>query len=880
MKFGILLVLWNWEFLSIIIIIIMYKHLFRAMLWLIGLMGTLSLWVVNAQSEPSKDIVIEATATEANQTLTINKYFANAYTVSRCDGCETSTLSSDTWHTYEEPWTYTITLSLTGWATRWTFQNVSKPLVPQNGTTMTWVKIAYMPSLADWFGTSSTTAGNYFFYNFNRDWALTSLLEWSFDTSKITTVWNYFFDKFNNNWKLTSLPDNSFRLSTWLTTVWDYFFDWFNGNWVLTSLPTGSFDTSKITTVGIYFFSSFNRDWALISLPDNSFQFPALTTAGGSFLNSFNSNWQLKKLPDNSFQFPALIIIENAGFWGFNSDWQLKSLPDNSFQFPALITAWNNFFWGFNSNWQLKNLPDNSFQFPLLTTAENLFFQDFNNNWQLTSLPEWSFDTSKITTVWNNFFYNFNNNWKLTSLPTGSFDISKITTVGHYFFANFNNNWQLTSLPEWSFDTSKITTVWNNFFWDFNSNWQLTSLPTGSFNTSKITTAWDSFFSYFNYNWKITTIPDSLKLTSAAYNQINGYQQAFYSPSYTLNKKVSDLVSWATAPSSHRNTFSYNQPWRCGVDAKWLASTANACHIRYDANGWVWSVTWWYVANATGVVAWSNITVPTRNGYKLDWWYTAPEWWELVETITFPDMDENTLYAHWTETKEYTITFNASVTTLRDEDGNIPESNTITYTPSDDITLYTNQKNWYTFNWWDVDVENSSWTWLNITDTITDMHIWSWHTWNVALNYNSIPQNYQLYIDDSDCDISANTFTVIYGKALNAEWTTLAGQNSLPIPTKTGYTFKWYSKEEWSTTLLLKLKSWKVSPNIVFNDWNFEIDHDNKTSTIYPVFNVKPITIVLHDPVWWNSNIPNNTYGSTVILPDPESDVYIFDGWY
>jgi hypothetical protein len=47
-----------------------------------------------------------------------------------------------------------------------------------------------------------------------------------------------------------------------------------------------------------------------------------------------------------------------------------------------------------------------------------------------------------------------------------------------------------------------------------------------------------------------------------------------------------------------------------------------------------------------------------------------------------------------------------------------------------------------------------------------------------------------LYIDDSDCDVSINELTVIYGKSLNAAGTTLEGQDSLPIPTKYGYDFK------------------------------------------------------------------------------------------
>ena len=60
-----------------------------------GLQKTQEISIMDTATN-SKDIVLQATATEADQSLTINKYFANAYSVSRCDGCETSTLSSDT----------------------------------------------------------------------------------------------------------------------------------------------------------------------------------------------------------------------------------------------------------------------------------------------------------------------------------------------------------------------------------------------------------------------------------------------------------------------------------------------------------------------------------------------------------------------------------------------------------------------------------------------------------------------------------------------------------------------------------------------------------------------------------------------------------------
>ena len=57
------------------------------------------------------DIVIQATATEDGQTLQINKYFANAYTVDWWDGNPVENLTADTIHTYEDEWIYNIILA-------------------------------------------------------------------------------------------------------------------------------------------------------------------------------------------------------------------------------------------------------------------------------------------------------------------------------------------------------------------------------------------------------------------------------------------------------------------------------------------------------------------------------------------------------------------------------------------------------------------------------------------------------------------------------------------------------------------------------------------------------------------------------------------------
>ena len=534
--------------------IIMKKHFLKVALWLMGLMGTLAIWVVNAQ-EINKDIVLQATSTAANQTLKINKYFANAYTVNRWDG-SSETLSSDTTHTYATAWTYTITLSLTWWAERRRFVYVTKPLVPVAWTTMTWVKITSMPSLAEWFGANATNPENYYFLRFNADWAITSLPEWSFDTSSITSANNNFFNSFNWNWQLTSLPTWSFNISN-ITTVGTNFFENFNKEWSLTVLPEWSFDISNITSVNEYFFYAFNSQWSLTSLPT----------------------------------------------WSFK------------------LSTW-------------------------LTTVGNYFFILFNYKWALTSLPEWSFDTSNISwSVWSDFFYGFNQYWSLESLPEWSFNTSNITAAGNAFFRQFNVYWGIKSLPEWSFNISNLMTVWNMAFRYFNGYWALESLPEWSFNISNITTVWTGLFAYFNRSWAITELPNSFNMNSAWAANTNGYQNAFNSTGYTINRNVSDLVSWVTVPSSDMDTFSDNQPWRCGVHENWLVTIADACHIRYDANGWNGSITWWYVANVTNVVAWSWIAIPIRAGYIFDWWTNAS--WDIVEEVSFPEMDGQTLYAKW-----------------------------------------------------------------------------------------------------------------------------------------------------------------------------------------------------------------------------------------
>ena len=354
------------------------KLFLYAWLLLMWIMGALWSWVARAADT---DIVIEATSTAANQTLTVTKYFANDYMVDRWDGSPVETVSADKTHTYSTASGNTITLSLTWWADRWRFRNHYRnndQFIPKDWTTVKGVKIVKMPSLADWFGESATNPWHNFFYNFNRNWALESLPEWSFDTSNIMTVGGRFFAGFNEDWGLTSLPVWSFDTSN-ITTVGGSFFSRFNEDWGLTSLPAWSFDISNITTMGYDFFAFFNYNWALESLPEWSFDTSNITTAEGWFFSHFNHYWALKSLPDWSFDTSNITTVGIEFFFLFNSEWALESLPDWSFDTSNITTVKGyGFFTCFNSGWAITSLPS-SFTLNSVWASYDWYYEAFNS---------------------------------------------------------------------------------------------------------------------------------------------------------------------------------------------------------------------------------------------------------------------------------------------------------------------------------------------------------------------------------------------------------------------------------------------------------------------------------------------------------------------
>jgi hypothetical protein len=352
-------------------------------------------------------IELTVTTSAGGQQVALNKYFSNQHYVNwgddnaiTGDGVE---LAANTTHSYAAAGTYRI--RLTSAVTRdghkvWAFSSADNapPLVSSLGTNAERVVVSFIPPMERFVTDSGAAADNFFRY-FNKNGAIKSLPNGSFDTSRIAIAGNRFFASFNDHGALTSLP-------------------------------AGSFDISRIEEAGSYFFNTFNYYGALTSLPAGSFNTSGITIAGADFFSYFNSGGALASLPAGSFNTGNIITTGNYFFYSFNSDGHaLKSLPPGSFDTSSITWVGIHFFAYFNSGGALTSLPDGSFQINSdIKTVSIGFFYYFNREGFLTSLPAGSFDASQIGTAGNSVFSHFNYNGALGSLPT-SFKFPTLSTV-------------------------------------------------------------------------------------------------------------------------------------------------------------------------------------------------------------------------------------------------------------------------------------------------------------------------------------------------------------------------------------------------------------------------------------------------------------------
>lgn len=110
-----------------------------------------------------------------------------------------------------------------------------------------------------------------------------------------------------------------------------------------------------------------------------------------------------------------------------------------------------------------------------------------------------------------------------------------------------------------------------------------------------------------------------------------------------------------------------------------------------------------------------ELSTATRSGYTFDGWYTAPTGGtRITSTSIVPSISFQTLYAHWTRTATYTVSFN-----LNGKSGNTP--NPISVVAGEKITLPTAVVDGYRCTGW----YNGNTKWTNSTPVTSDVTLYA-----------------------------------------------------------------------------------------------------------------------------------------------------------
>ena len=238
-----------------------------------------------------------------------------------------------------------------------------------------------------------------------------------------------------------------------------------------------------------------------------------------------------------------------------------------------------------------------------------------------------------------------------------------------------------------------------------------------------------------------------------------------------------------------------------------------------------------------------------RSGYTFTGWNTAKNGTGTTYTESTKMPSSNTqLWSQW-DVNSYTITFapnGGSVT---------PTSKT--FTINDSISLPTPTRTGYTFSGWKVTekADVSNWT---LNDVYTGTSIPAGKYGNVTLT----------------AQWTVNTYTITYkynnGAADTTAKYTIEQSITLPSPSKTGYTFA-----GWKVTTAGG--NWKTTDS-VYKGTVAAGKYGNVTLTAQWTANVYTITFL---PNGGSVNPTSKTFTieSTIELPTPTKDSYIFDGW-
>jgi len=438
------------------------------------------------------------------------------------------------------------------------------------------------------------------------------------------------------------------------------------------------------------------------------------------------------------------------------------------------------------------------------------------------------------------------------------------TKEGHTF-AGWYKEAELTNA--WTFVTDKVTAnttlyaKWtiNSYTLNFDSQGgsavssvsvvhnTVATAPTAPTKTGYTFVGWYKEVGLIN-TWAFATDKIIANTTLYAKWTINNYTVIFDSQGGSavnnINTYYESMITAPIMPTKTGYTFagwykesSITNPWIFGNDrvvsdmtlyAKW---TINTYKITFDSQGGNNVNSVYTIYNTIATVP----ETPTKTGYTFAGWYKEvgliTQWVFATDKVT----TNTTLYAKWT-INNYTVSFDS-------QGGNSISPSSIVYNTT--VTAPVDPtKEGYTFAGWYKEV-NLITPWVFTTDTVilnTTLYAkWTINEYTVTFN--------------SQNDVSMNNITnVTYNTNIIA-----------PIdPTKTGYTFAGWYKDEFFV-----------------NQWAFNVDTVTSNTILYAKWIINSYTLTFDSNGGSFIDSSNVSYNTIVTAPTvPVKTGYTFAGWY
>ena len=489
----------------------------------------------------------------------------------------------------------------------------------------------------------------------------------------------------------------------------------------------------------------------------------------------------------------------------------------------------------------LETLNVSSFDTSSATDMSSMF----SNCSALETMNLSNFNTSNVTDMSSMFSGCFS----MINIDLTSFDTRKVTTMAQMFYCLNNDVSYTKTIDLSSFDTSNVTSMAQMFY-------RCARLETikvsNTFVTTKLTDNMSDLF-MFDSCTKLKggngTIydenhVDKLYARIDGLNDLPGYltSDAVVKVTFDLNGKGtnftkvfikggtitaptnptftgSNFVHWYKEGTSEDTAYDFTQvlptdaPSTLKLIAKWEAKTYV---INYSAGDGA-TVAPTSFTKTYGTAYTSDLAVPAKTGFTFEGWYTTSALTTVYDKTSDSiyvegKTDPYYVYAKWTA-KTYTINLNAKGGTITGD-----TSFTKTYGTAYSGTIPTPTKTGFVFGGWFIDDTTFANEYNKSNDNI---YVEGTNTYTVFAKWTA--KTYTInYIAGTGATVSPTSFTKTYGTAYASD---------LAVPTKTGYTFiNWYKENTFAN---------------VYDKSNDDIYVEGQTTpyNIYAKFNANEYTV-------------------------------------